>query len=103
NRVLHLESLLERDQERLEHGQAREQASILEAPHQTKIGPLVRRNFSDVTAFEHDAAPVDRLEAADEVEQRRLARSVRADEAQRLTLAQHEIDAGNCDHTAITL
>ena len=88
--LLHLEPLLERDEQRLVDGERREQAGVLEAADELALGPLLGREVGDVDAVEADDALVGRLVAADDVEDRRLAGAVRADEAEHLALAQVE-------------
>src|ERR687894_748087 len=61
-----------------------EDLEALERAGDTEPGPLVGGHTDDVAAVEPDPAPLDRLQAADGVEERRLAGAVRPDEPGRL-------------------
>src|SRR5918997_2908585 len=61
-----------------------EYLEALERAGDTEPGPLVGGHTDDVAAVEPDPAPLDRLQAADGVEERRLAGAVRPDEPRRL-------------------
>src|SRR5262249_7397127 len=65
----------------LEHRHAREDRRDLKAPRQPEPVDLVRREAVDVAAVQLDAAARHREPAADQVEQRGLARPVRADDS----------------------
>ena len=56
-----------------------------------QLRDLVRRQPDDALAVEEDVAAVGRVDAGDEVEERRLARAVRADEAHDLAVADVEV------------
>ena len=76
------------DRDRLGHRQRGEQPRLLERPPQPGRGAQVRRPGVDVDAAEPDPAAVEREETRDAVEEGRLARSVVADEAEDLPVAQ---------------
>ena len=63
----------------VEHGHAAKQRDVLEAAAQAQLGALRRMHLADVLAFEQDAALGGAVEARDGVEQRGLARAIRAD------------------------
>jgi len=52
----------------------------------------VRGDAADLGAIDRDGAAAQRIEAGNDVDQRRLARAVRPDQAQDLALAHIEID-----------
>ena len=82
--VLRLDVPLEGHGDRLGHGQRRVEAGVLERAAEAVGGPLVGRPVGDLVVAQEHLAPVDRQEARDAVEQRRLARPVGADEAEDL-------------------
>ena len=53
---------------------------MLEAAADPERGAVERRQRRDVTVVEHDPAAIEALQAADPVEQRRLAGAVGTDE-----------------------
>ena len=80
-RVAHLDLALERDRDALLDGQRREEPGVLERAAEPAPGaPSARRSVTSWPPSTIRAA-VERREAGDEVEQRRLARAVRADDA----------------------
>ena len=76
-RVAHLEVAFERDRDRLANRHRREQPGVLERTTEPGFGAHVGRPDGDVFAHQVDAALGRRDEARHEVEQRRLARTVR--------------------------
>src|SRR5439155_19832335 len=72
---------------------AAEELDALERPPEAQPGPPVDREAGDVALVEHDPARVGSEDAEEAVEERRLARAVRADEADRLTRRHVEGDA----------
>jgi hypothetical protein len=76
----------------LSHGQAAERAAVLKRPRQTvptaSIGPPARH----VAALELDAPSVGKVETRKDVDERGLARAVRADEADDLMPMEFERD-----------
>ncbi len=68
------------DQDVLAHAQAPEHLQLLKRAGDTETGPRARRLARDVVIAEDEPAGAHRLQAGDRVEDRRLARTVRADE-----------------------
>src|SRR5688572_4452708 len=76
----------------LERRQVHEQADVLERAADAGGGDLVRLEAGEAAAVEAEAAAVGLVDAGEHVEQRGLARAVRADEAVDLTFANRERD-----------
>src|SRR5262249_59005983 len=76
----------------LEHGHALEQGQVLEGAPDAELGDAVARCPQQRMAREDDLARVRRVEAAQAVEQRRLAGAVRPDEPNDLALVHGEGD-----------
>jgi hypothetical protein len=72
----------------LDHRHVGEHADILERARHAKPGALVRRGGCDVAAVERQGAGSGRQQAGDQVEQRRLAGTIRPDDA---------VDAAGCN------
>src|SRR5215204_5087440 len=68
----------------LERVQVREEPDVLEGPRDAHRGKPVRRKAGDVPALEGDAPGVGADHAGDQVEQRRLAGAVRANDRHHL-------------------
>ena len=68
-----------------------------------RLAMLVGAQAGDVVAVEEDPAGVERLEAGDQVEQRRLAGAVRTDDAEDLALVDVEGDVGVGGQAAVAL
>src|SRR5207249_4596472 len=79
----------------LEHGEAREHIGDLEAPREPSAVDRRGLRARDFLAVEPDRAPRWRETAADQVEQRRLAGAVGADE--RVALARRDIEGHAAD------
>src|SRR6185295_16670252 len=71
----------------LEHREPREQAPALERPSHAAPRELVRRELRNVRALEDERPFVEALKAGQRVHQCRLARAVRADQAEDLALS----------------
>ena len=84
-------------------GEARERPRQLEAARQAAAGALVRGEPVDALAVEAHRAGLVGERAADAVDQRRLARAVRADQADALARRDREIDAVERDEAAEAL
>ena len=69
------------DEDVLEDGHRTEQVDVLERPGDAPPHDLVRRGAQQRRAVELDLAGIRRVEPRDDVEHRRLARAVRADQA----------------------
>ena len=93
HRELHRGEPLDGEQAVLEHGQARKEVRDLEGPREAEGGPPVGGGARDVLAEERDRARGDRQLARDQVEERRLAGAVRADEPGDGARVDREIDA----------
>src|SRR5438552_1946305 len=68
----------------VEHGHAFEQRDVLKGPRHTELRQVRGRRACGVAALEQDAALVGMVEAADDVEQRRLPRAVGTDDRENL-------------------
>src|SRR5262245_2991356 len=75
---------LDREEEILDDGQAGKQRVHLIRPGEAQPGAALRREAGDVLAEEHDLARRRPQLAADEVEERRLARAVGPDQREAL-------------------
>ena len=73
------------DQHILEDRHALEQADILEGPRDTQTTDPVARRTRELDAVEPDRATRRSVEARDQIKQHALARTVRPDDAKRLT------------------
>ena len=82
-----------RDPEILPDRQLPEQTNVLERSRDPQRHPRMRRPIGDVGAVEDDAAGGRRKQAADEIDDRALARAVRADEAENFAARDRQIDA----------
>ena len=71
----------EGDSDVLGHGKGREDPDVLEEAADMFAGDLVRRKAGDVLAVKEDFAGIRSEIAADDVEERRLAGAVRADQS----------------------
>jgi hypothetical protein len=89
--IPHLEVALERDGQVLGDRQRREDAGVLERAAEAATGAPVGGPRRDVGAVEDDAAVIGVEETGDEVEDRRLAGTVRTDEAEDLIRCQVEL------------
>ena len=81
---------LDREQNIVEHRQAREQAGDLERPRHAERGAAVALPGGDVAAEQQHLARARRKYAGDQVEQRGLAGAVRADDG--LAVARHDLE-----------
>jgi hypothetical protein len=77
-------------QEILQHGGVLEQLDVLEGARDAPPGDLVRRHARDVLAGEDQPAAGRIVDARDEVEDRRLAGAVGADDREHLPLLDGE-------------
>ena len=84
----------------VEHRLTREQRKVLKGPGNADLGDAVRRPVEQRAALEQDFAAVGRVEAAEAIEQCRLAGAVGADQAEDLALFQLERDAVERDDAA---
>jgi hypothetical protein len=66
--------------------------TVLERPGKTSSAAAIGPPAGDVTSFQLDGAARRPVEAADDVDERRLAGTVRADQSDDLTAAQFEGD-----------
>jgi len=83
---------LDGEEEVLGHGEVREERVDLEGPREAERGAPLGREVRHVLAEEDDAAGGGRDLAGDEVEERRLARPVRADDAAALSWFEGQVD-----------
>src|SRR5690606_20513629 len=77
----------------VEHGRHVEEFDVLEGARDAEAGNAVRRHLRDVLALEADTAGCRLIDAAYEVEDRRLAGAVRTDDREDLALVDAEADA----------
>src|SRR6266446_3538515 len=76
----------------VEQGQLVEEVDDLEAARDARLDPALHGLRGDVLTAEEDPTTVGGQEAADQVDQARLARAVGADQRQDLALADGEVD-----------
>src|SRR5947209_3856500 len=69
------------DEDVIAHGEGTEQPDILKSPRDAQFGDLVRGQIGNRLLVKVDRAAAGRDQAADDVEERRLARPVRPDQA----------------------
>jgi hypothetical protein len=81
------------DQHVVEHGEAAEEADVLEGASQPQPRALVRREIVERRVVEADATGVGGQDPAHAVEQGRLARAVGADQGVDGAGLDHEVDA----------
>src|SRR6266511_2796018 len=79
-------------------GEVIEQVDDLEAPRDARLDALVRRLAGDVVVLEDDLSAVGPQEAAHEIDEAGLARTVGADQGEHFTLVHDEVD---CVHRAV--
>jgi hypothetical protein len=91
------------DQDVLQHRHGAEETEILEGAADAERGDAVARRLEQRDALELDGPLVELIEPAEAVEQRRLARAVRADEAADLAALDVEGDAVEGDDAAEAL
>src|SRR5205823_8796555 len=100
---LDVDMTFETDRDRLTHCERRPEARVLERPAETGGGAAIGGPTSHVVAEDVDLSAVERLEAADEVEDGRLAGAVGPDEPQDLALVDGEVDAVHRGDAAVAL
>ena len=91
------------DGDRLGHGQCREDVDELERARHAALGELDRADAGDVLALEADDALVRLQEARENVDERRLAGAVRADDGDGLAVGDRERHAVEGDEVAVGL
>jgi hypothetical protein len=84
----------------LEHGHARERPRDLERPGEPEAADGVGREAHDRAAVEADIAAVRGQEPGEQVEDRRLAGAVGADEAEHLAQRDREVEPGDGSEAA---
>src|SRR5206468_8456445 len=84
----------------VEDAHAPEQGDVLERARDPQLGPLVRLQPRDVAAVEHDPSARGRVDAADAVEDARLAGAVGADDGEEVAGVDLEAHPGQGGHTA---
>src|SRR5207302_9641195 len=82
-----------RQQQILEHAHVAEQSTDLKAAHQAASRNLVRLEPQQRASIEKNVAAVRRIEAGNEVDERRLAGAVRSDQSADLARRDRKIDA----------
>ena len=89
-----------RDGQIFEYRQVGKGQRNLERASEAGTAARLRLHPRDVVTLQNDAAPVGPQHAGDQVEQRRFARAVRSDDAERLATRQGEVDVvGDDDRT----
>ena len=86
------------DQEVLQNGGVLEELDVLEGAREAERCDAMRRQRGDVAAREPNAPAVGEVDAAHQVEERRLAGSVRSDDGEHLALLDleaHVVDGAN--------
>jgi len=78
------------DEQILEHGHVLEEDDVLEGPGDSESHDSVRRCSCQLPAFEQDAPAVRAVKPRDQIEERRLSRTIRADQPDDLPLLQLE-------------
>src|SRR5205823_3081312 len=91
------------DQHVVEHAQPRKRAHDLERARQPASADRVWRLAQQRAAAEADIARVGPQKARQQVEDRRLARAVRADQPEHLALGHREVEPGHGVHAAEVL
>src|SRR5207245_1147927 len=84
----------------VEDAHAPEQGDVLERARDPQLGPLVRLQTRDVAAVEHDPSARGRVDAADAVEDARLAGAVGADDGEKVAGIDLEAHPGQGGHAA---
>ncbi len=84
----------------LERGHVLEEADVLERPPDAELRDPVGRLVRDVVAVELDHARRRLVDAREHVEERRLARAVRADQADDRLARDDEVDVVDGDEAA---
>src|SRR5207253_9037789 len=84
----------------VEDAHAPEQGDVLERARDPQLGPLMRFQTRDVAAAEHDPSAGRRVDAADAIENARLAGAVGADDGEELAGVDLEAHPGQGGHAA---
>jgi hypothetical protein len=87
------------DQQVFEHAQVAEQAEVLEHPRDAVARDVVRLLADQLAALEQDRADLRAVHRRDAVEERGLARAVRADHRLQMTLRHGQRHAIDRAHT----
>ena len=82
----------------LDDAHVQEETQRLERPRDTALADLVRLEADEALSFQEDVAGVRPVDARDQVEERRLPRAVRPDDAD--DLAPIDVDVEVCDDGA---
>src|SRR4051812_37549652 len=90
--VVHVDDVLERHDQVLEHGHAGEGPRYLEAARDAQARAAIRRKRGDLPALEDDLPGLVAQRACDAVDERGLARAVGTDQAKALALGDVEVD-----------
>src|SRR5690242_9672350 len=86
----------------LQDGQARQGLHDLKCASDAKPGSAMRREFGNIFALEEDGSFVRMKESADQIENRGLARAIRADNKKDFPRVHRERDILDSDQTAET-
>src|SRR5262249_6282479 len=93
----------DRQRHRLQGAEMGKQRIDLKGAHQAALDPRLRRERRDVVLIEQDLPAVGSNEPGDQVDQRRLAGAVRADQRMASARRQVELDATGDDEGAEAL
>src|SRR5271157_205670 len=80
----------------LQHGEAVEEPQVLKCPGYAEVRKMVHRHTVKVLAKKNDPAGIGPVNAGNQVEEGCLARTVRADDAERLVLFDEEVEVIDC-------
>ena len=92
--------MMRADQDVVAHAHAAEQRDVLEGAAEAEAGHAMAAKVLERATLEQDVAVGEAVEAADAVEQRGLAGTVRPDQAADLAVADIERHAAKRDHAA---
>src|SRR5262245_6070809 len=91
------------DQQIVDHRQRWKQPHVLPCATETVADALMELEPIKLGAIEHHSSDIRLHDTADQIEQRRLARPVRADQAENMTGVEREIDAISDDDSVEAL
>jgi hypothetical protein len=80
----------------VQHAQIAEHAPVLERARQSEPRKYIRLNAGDIAAVELHATVIGLIQAGNQIEQRRLARTVWANHAHELASGDRQVDRVHC-------
>ena len=87
-----VEALLRAERDVVEHRQRKAQPGALKRPRQPVVGQALRAGGGDIDAVEPDAASTGGIDTANDVQERGLAGSVGADQAQHFAVPDVDVE-----------